>query len=621
MEVMHSILKDDPPEIEGQISSALDRIVRRCLEKEPARRFQSAADLGFAMQAISGASWPPPGALKARRLPWRWLAAAGLLFLIAAIFGARTLFSARRGARQPTYNPVITSEGNVGDAFFYGELPLYDFRPTDGEKHTYLIDNAGGTRELSIPEGDHITGISSRGELAILRLSGEDGGTLLRLSLAGGAPRQVLDRVTCAQWSPDGAELAIVRRVGDKTRVEYPIGHILYESASPIFSCAVSPDGASVVFTAHDTGKIDQWFATLANRSGTITRLGRVGAREITVQALCWRPDGREIWYTSFESTELGTIYGLGLNGTRRLLARYPGDVDLRDVSPGGKALLKQSTSFRRVLLYRDAAPPSDISWQNAYSFGLSDDGTAAALFDFTSNRHDFFVRFTRDPLPVRFENGTPNLFGLSPNGKWLAVSRDKNGVPQSVYVPTGSGDEYTLGADGVELPTHVAWLHDSTRFFFDGLRNGTRVLFIGSLAGGNPKALPGAAQPGPGSSWIHVAPDDEHYCALDPDGKWWVRHLPEGAGKPIPNLSAGDNVIAWTADSKAVFVEGNGSRSARRMDRVDVESGNRTLWREDPDPKGLHGVWFPLITPDGKTRVYTFGHGLSSLWIAEGLQ
>ena len=52
VEVMNAILKDDPPELPASVPPALGRIVRRCLEKDPDRRFQSTADLGFALPAI-----------------------------------------------------------------------------------------------------------------------------------------------------------------------------------------------------------------------------------------------------------------------------------------------------------------------------------------------------------------------------------------------------------------------------------------------------------------------------------------------------------------------------------------------------------------------------------------
>src|SRR5215472_12572877 len=56
-ETMTAILKEEPPELSGtnpSIAPGLDRIVHRCLEKEPAQRFQSASDLGYAIEALSG---------------------------------------------------------------------------------------------------------------------------------------------------------------------------------------------------------------------------------------------------------------------------------------------------------------------------------------------------------------------------------------------------------------------------------------------------------------------------------------------------------------------------------------------------------------------------------------
>jgi predicted ATPase/serine/threonine protein kinase/DNA-binding winged helix-turn-helix (wHTH) protein len=52
-ETMDAIVRDDPPALPPSVPVALDRVVRRCLEKEPDRRFQSAADLAFAMVSLS----------------------------------------------------------------------------------------------------------------------------------------------------------------------------------------------------------------------------------------------------------------------------------------------------------------------------------------------------------------------------------------------------------------------------------------------------------------------------------------------------------------------------------------------------------------------------------------
>lgn len=100
-ETMTAVLKDDPPELSDghrAISPTLERIVRRCLEKNPEQRFQSARDLSFALSALSGTETSSTGrvaaaALAPRRLsilPW----AAVLLALVAAV--AATWYVARR---------------------------------------------------------------------------------------------------------------------------------------------------------------------------------------------------------------------------------------------------------------------------------------------------------------------------------------------------------------------------------------------------------------------------------------------------------------------------------------------------------------------------------------------
>ncbi|PYS56718.1 MAG: hypothetical protein DMF74_27870 [Acidobacteria bacterium] len=87
-----------------------------------------------------------------------------------------------------------------------------------------------------MPEGD-ILAISSAGELAIQLTNG----TLARMPLAGGAPREILERVVFADWSPDGSNLAVVRRVQGRLRLEYPIGNKLYEAKFSIMFPRVSP--------------------------------------------------------------------------------------------------------------------------------------------------------------------------------------------------------------------------------------------------------------------------------------------------------------------------------------------------------------------------------------------
>ena len=97
-ETMTAVLKDDPPELSDpgrMVSSTLERIVRRCLEKSPDQRFQSARDLSFALSALSGtetSGFARAGAAPRRNPLLLWLSAALALVAVAAV----TWFVARR---------------------------------------------------------------------------------------------------------------------------------------------------------------------------------------------------------------------------------------------------------------------------------------------------------------------------------------------------------------------------------------------------------------------------------------------------------------------------------------------------------------------------------------------
>lgn len=92
-ETMTAILKEEPPEWATDskgVSPALERIVRRCLEKQPEQRFQSARDLAFALGTLSGtdASAAMRAAAAPRRSPrWIWALAAGLLLVAGVLLG------------------------------------------------------------------------------------------------------------------------------------------------------------------------------------------------------------------------------------------------------------------------------------------------------------------------------------------------------------------------------------------------------------------------------------------------------------------------------------------------------------------------------------------------------
>src|SRR5262249_25474459 len=112
------------------------------------------------------------------------------------------------------------------------------------------------SRSLNLPPSD-IRSISSSGEMAIILGRPFRPFTLGTVSLAGGAPREVAEGARDAARSPDGKSLAISRVVdGDRWRLEYPVGKVLYEAAPPgfILKLRFSPKGDRLAF--NDQGQL-----------------------------------------------------------------------------------------------------------------------------------------------------------------------------------------------------------------------------------------------------------------------------------------------------------------------------------------------------------------------------
>jgi Tol biopolymer transport system component len=137
-----------------------------------------------------------------------------------------------------------------------------------------------------------------------------------------------------ADWSPDGSELAVIRLVNGKSRVEYPIGHVLYETALFLSLLRVSPDGTRVAFVEYE-----------AQERGVVTVVDTKGARRALSQpyyrprGLAWRPDGKEVWFTPMGGEGATSVLAVTLAGQERVVQRFPGWTNLQDISRQGRVV------------------------------------------------------------------------------------------------------------------------------------------------------------------------------------------------------------------------------------------------------------------------------------------
>src|SRR5271156_1117195 len=225
-----------PSQIVPDVPPELERIIARCMKKDPARRWQSMADVKVALDELreetesSTINPVRPGLTapaKRTALPAkRWLVLAVLSLLLAGL--AAGAHSAGRCLRPVplTFQRITFRRGDVTAAKFGPGDEIVYSAEWDGTPSTLFSTRPGNreARPMGLPAG-RILSISHAGDMAIL-LGGDDVGTLASVHYSGGAPREMLENVSGADWSPSGDTLAVVRTIGGKHRLEYPIGNL-----------------------------------------------------------------------------------------------------------------------------------------------------------------------------------------------------------------------------------------------------------------------------------------------------------------------------------------------------------------------------------------------------------
>ncbi len=393
IETMNAILKDDPPELEVEklkLSPGLERIVRRCLEKEPSRRFQSARDVGFALEAISGtssASVVKPQTFPPQRPRWLRVTAVAVLFMIALAAG---YIAGRRSVRAtaPSYKELTFESGYAGPARFTrdGDTVIYSAAWNGGARQLYT-QRSNSVQGKPLDVDADVVGIADNGDMALILkrrflATWLQRGTLARMPIDGGAPRPILENVYEADITRDGKDFAIVRREGGKQRLEFPIGKILFETAGWISDVRISPDANEVAFIDHPLAPDDRGGIALVDRQGSVKHLTPVYS---TGRSLCWHPDGKEVWFTaSMEGTDYG-LYAVNDGGTVRTVMRTPVEIALQDISASGRVLL-ESMRYQVEMGVKRSGDSRAHDLANFVDLGgISPDGQWLVYNDFTT--------------------------------------------------------------------------------------------------------------------------------------------------------------------------------------------------------------------------------------------
>jgi hypothetical protein len=303
--------------------------------------------------------------------------------------------------------------------------------------------------------------------------------------------------------------------------------------------------------------------------------------------------------------------------GKRRVALESAGGLTIHDVARDGRWLATRDALRHGIMVHTpESNEDRDLSWLE-WSYGpiLSQDGRTVIFSEMSApmgNNYAVGLRKTDGSPVMKLGEGIPR--DLSADGKSVLAVVPST-PPQVVIYPTGAGEPRRLDRGSLENVESAQWFPNGDSILIGGNEPGTATRFYDQdLAGGPPR---GVTPPGTNSG--KLSPDGKLVLAKGPDGKYFLYTLSGGEPRAVPWLMESESLIRWTAHGRSVLVFTVGSIPSR-VERVDLETGRRTLFKEiaPPDRVGLMGVWPNFVTNDERSYAYHFYRRVSTLFVAE---
>jgi serine/threonine protein kinase len=586
VETMNAILKQDAPELPAPIiaqSPGVERVIHRCLEKRTEQRFQSASDLGFALEAltssafrVSGSRSNPFGAEAIDEAPTKplhfnqsrigWVGWAG--WIVAVIFMFATIWLAVGYFRRPPASTRITPFTS-----FPGQKSSPVFSP-DGNQIAFVWDG-GGSEEPGIyvklvgdgtplrltsnpiSPGFNLAWSPDGRSIAFARRG--SGGGIFTVPALGGPERRLTDMAGGFAWSPEGKTLAVVGRdtpqeplsiflfsieTSEKRRLTTPPAGSLGDT-SPAFS----PDGEALAFIRSPGSQVSD-IHLIPVAGGEPQRLT---ADNLPLSGgLAWTVDGREIVFSSPRGG-LPSLWRISASGGR-----------LRRLIGAGEYAFSPSISRqsnRMAYVYRKA---DRNIWRAPGPNATANDNEPIKL-----------IASTRDDISPQ----------LSPDGKRIVFVSDRSGS-REVWVCASDGrNPVQLTSFGGSHTGSPRWSPDGRQIAFDSRPEGISSIYTISSEGGQPRRISAGGSEDVMASW---SVDGQWiYFGSRRSGDWQVWKAPAGGGQAVQVTTRGGYEAFESRDGKYIYYA-----------------------KREP---GISGIWRVPVGGGEETRV--FDQGNSGFW------
>ncbi len=621
-DTMSAILNEELPAI-GQRSpetpAALERVIRRCLEKDPAQRFQSASDLAFALEALSDPTLSSPSGIhpiahEEKRNPYLVRIAAAAVVLIGLI---ALLYFLMQPAPVPVLSNYVqlTHDGQQKSLLGTDGARLYlslgEVRSGSFATHgVAAMSIAGGDpQKLPIltsvnmapvdvlPNGSEILAVDGQGA--------PPKGPLWSLPVLGGSPRRLGSLIAeTASWSPDGQKLAYTN-LGDLSlaNADGSNSQKLVSVQGDILNLTWSPDGSHLRFDSSGTaGTATQQLEWEVSVDGT--NLHRLLQGEHLPDACCgrWTADGK---YFVFQSS--GQIWAMPRKGT--LFHSQPQPVQLTSSplslssplpSKDGRKLFVIGQNFRGELTRYDAKSKQLAPFLGGISaeyVAFSKDGQWIA---YVSYREGTLWRSKVDGserMQLTYPPMYPVLPRWSPDGKKIiffqfSVAADKPARMYEVSPDGGSPQELLPNDRSQQLDPN--WSPDGTKIIFAGESNDpSSAIHILDVATRQVSDLPGSK----GLYSPRWSPDGRYVSAFSADSKTLL--LFDMQTQKWTELANGSlSWLNWSHDSQYVYVLDFRGKDAVVRIRISDRKTEQVVDLRNFNTVGRYGGWLAL-TPD----------------------
>jgi serine/threonine protein kinase/Tol biopolymer transport system component len=610
-DTMSAVLHQEPPPISQLAPNTpvgLQRLVQRCLEKKSEQRFQSAADLAFALEALADSVISSPHPVHEQHYRLRPQSAAVLLLLVAAA-AALGYFWVRTPPVPKVSNYVQLTEDGQRKSLI----------GTDGSR-LYLVSAALGIAEMSISGGDprELSIAPSPGMLPVdlspdgsevLAVEGQGAparGPLWSLAVLGGSPRRLADAVgETAAWSPDGkslvytnlGDLYLANRDGTESRR-------LLTVKGDIKNVTWSPSGDRLRFdTSQSLGDLGQQLAWEVSASGT--DLHRLLAGWHSPPDECcgkWTADGK---YFVFQSH--GQIWALP---KKRFLRPEPKPIQLTSSplslssplpSKDGKKLFVIGQAYRGKLMRYESESGQLTPYLGGISaeyVDFSKDGQWVAYVSYPEGTLWRSKLDGSDRLQLTYPPMYVMLPRWSPDGSQIVFFEfgRSTGQPARMYqVSAGGGSVRQIVPEDPGPQLDPNWSPDGSKIVFGGESNNVRsTIRILDLANRQVSELPdsrGLFSPrwSPDGRYILACSIDSMRLVLfDFQTQKWKEIAKGPLGWPI-----------WSKDGQYVYFALYGGKGSVQRTRISDQKTERVLDRKDFALGGRYAGWLAL-TPDG---------------------